>query len=92
MTQARAGGGRGPSPAAVTPISRRSRVGDPVWQLDIDVAGRRPDQKQLDWSVVMPGGLLLTDPAHPALLDAARGFLWSMASDPCFPSRAQGPA
>lgn len=74
--------GRGVLPSATTPVSRQSRFGDPVWHLDIDVAGRRRDQKRIDWSAVMPDGRPLTDPAHAALLAAARGFLWSLAVDP----------
>ncbi|MQA00737.1 MAG: hypothetical protein GEU80_15670 [Dehalococcoidia bacterium] len=82
MNSAAAIGDRGALPSATTPISRRSRFGDPSWQLDIDVAGRRPDQTRLDWAVLMPDGQRLTDPIHAELLATARCFLWSMAVDP----------
>jgi integrase len=55
---------------------------DPVWELDIEVAGRRADQKRLRWGITLPDGLRLTDPQHADLLEAARRFVWSMSVDP----------
>ena len=79
-----------PSPSSVVsetdnsarPVSRRSVWSDPIWELDIDVAGRRADQKRLRWGVALPDGSRLTDPQHAELLEAARRFVWSMAVDP----------
>jgi integrase len=64
------------------PVSRRSVWSDPVWELDIDVAGRRADQKRLRWGIALPDRSRLTDPQHADLLEAARRFVWSMAVDP----------
>ncbi len=79
-----------PSPSSVVsetdnsarPVSRRSVWSDPIWELDIDVAGRRADQKRLRWGVALPDGSRLTDPQHAELLEAARRFVWSTAVDP----------
>jgi hypothetical protein len=51
-------------------------------ELDIDVAGRRADQKRLRWGIALPDGSRLTDPWHAELLEAARRFVWSMTVDP----------
>jgi integrase len=67
---------------AARPVSRLSVWSDPVWELDIEVAGRRADQKRLHWDVALPDGSRLTDPRHSDLLEAARRFIWSMAMDP----------
>jgi len=67
---------------AAAPVSERSCFGDDVWDLDIAVAGRRPDQSRLKWDAVLEGGSRLTDRRHALLLDAAKKFLWSMATDP----------
>src|SRR5690349_11536374 len=64
------------------PVSRRSLWTDPVWELDIDVAGRRADQKRVRWGIELPDGSRLTDPQHADLLEASRRFVWSMAVDP----------
>lgn len=64
------------------PVSRWSRFGDDVWKLDIEVAGRRADQKWLRWDAPMADGSRLTDPQHAGLLRAAKQFLWSMRLDP----------
>jgi len=79
-----------PSPSSVVsetdnsarPVSRRSVWSDPIWELDIDVAGRRADQKRLRWGIALPDGSRLTDPQHAELLETARRFVWSMAVDP----------
>ncbi len=74
-----------PSPSstfAARPVSRYSVWSDEVWELEIDVAGRRADQKRVRWGVALADGSRLTDPQHADLLDAARCFLWSMAVDP----------
>jgi hypothetical protein len=68
--------------AGQRPVSRRSVWSDPVWELDIDVAGRRADQKRLRWGIALPDGARLTDPRHAHLLEAARRFVWSMSVDP----------
>ncbi len=68
--------------ASQRPVSRRSVWGDPVWELDIDVAGRRADQKRLRWGIALPDGSRLTDPQHAYLLETARRFVWSMSIDP----------
>jgi hypothetical protein len=44
------------------PVSRCSVWSDPIWELDIDVAGRRADQKRLRWGIALPDGSRLTDP------------------------------
>lgn len=67
---------------ASAPVSEGSRFGDDVWELDIAVAGRRPDQNRLSWDAKLDDGSRLTDPEHAPLLDAAKQFLWSMATDP----------
>ena len=68
--------------SALRPISLRSVWSDPVWELDIDVAGRRADQKRLRWGIALPDRSRLTDPQHADLLEAARRFVWSMSVDP----------
>ncbi len=68
--------------AGQRPVSRRSVWSDPVWELDIEVAGRRADQKRLRWGIVLPDGSRLTDPQHADLLGAVRRFVWSMSVDP----------
>jgi integrase len=76
---------RAPSSAeawASAPVSRRSCFGDDLWQLDIAVAGRSSHQNRLNWNVTLAHGSRLTDPQHAHLLDAAKRFLWSMATDP----------
>ena len=81
---------RAPSPAATSAaaawasarVSRRSAFGDDVWHLDIETAARRADQKRLSWNVAVGDGSRLTDPQHASLLNAAKQFLWSMATDP----------
>ncbi|HUY25813.1 MAG TPA: hypothetical protein VMV27_00205 [Candidatus Binataceae bacterium] len=74
------------------PVSRRSLWSDPVWELDIDVAGRRADQKRVRWGVALADGSRLTDPQHADLLEAARRFLWSMAVDPPHGRRRSSPS
>jgi hypothetical protein len=61
--------------SAARPVSRHSVWSDPIWELDIDVAGRRADQKRLRWGIALPDGSHLTDPRHADLLEAARRFL-----------------
>ena len=76
---------RAPSPTAAwasARVSRRSCFGDDVWHLDIAAAARRADQKRLSWNVALAEGSRLTDSEHKTLLDAAKQFLWSMATDP----------
>jgi integrase len=68
--------------AGQRPVSRRSVWSDPVWDLDIEVAGRRADQKRLRWGITLLDGSRLTDPQHADLLEAARRFIWSMSVDP----------
>jgi integrase len=68
--------------AGQRPVSRRSVWSDPVWELDIDVAGRRADQKRLRWGVALADGSRLTDPQHADLLEATRRFVWSLAVNP----------
>jgi len=63
-------------------VSRRSYFGDDVWHLDIETAGRRADRKRLTWTVAAGDGSRLTDPQHALLLNTAKQFLWSMATDP----------
>ncbi len=67
---------------ASAPVSQRSRFGDDIWELDIAVAGRYPDQNRLRWGAELDDGSRLTDPEHAKLLDGAKQFLWSMAIDP----------
>jgi integrase len=74
------------------PVSRRSVWSDPVWELDINVAGRRADQKRVRWGVALADGARLTDPQHAELLEAARQFLWSMAVDPPHGRRRSSPS
>lgn len=78
--------------SAGRPVSRNSVWGDPVWELDIDVAGRRADQKRLRWGIALPDGSRLTDPQHADLLEAARCFLWSMGIDPPSGRRRSSPS
>lgn len=78
--------------SAARPISRRSVWSDPVWELDIDVAGRRADQKRLRWGVALADGSRLTDAQHADLLETARRFLWSMAVDPPDGRRRSSPS
>lgn len=59
-----------------------SRFGDSIWNLDIAVAGRRPDQCRLNWDVALDDGSRLTGPEHALLLEAAKQFLWSLATNP----------
>ena len=76
---------RAPAPAdswASARVSRRSRFGDDLWHLDIEVAARRPDQKRLSWNVLLADGSRLIGPQHALLLNTAKQFLWSMATDP----------
>ena len=77
---------------AARPVSRHSGWSDPVWELDIDVAGRRADQKRVRWGIALPDGSRLTDPQHAHLLEAARRFLWSMGIDPPSGRRRSSPS
>ena len=84
-----------PSPSstfAARPVSRYSVWSDEVWELEIDVAGRRADQKRVRWGVALADGSRLTDPQHADLLDAARCFLWSMAVNPPHGRRRSSPS
>jgi hypothetical protein len=67
---------------ASTCVSQHSCFGDDLWQLDIAAAGRRTDQKRLNWNVSLADGSRLTDPQHARLLNAAKQFLWSTVNDP----------
>src|SRR5262249_4478392 len=76
---------RAPSTAeawALSHVSQRSCFGDDLWQLDITTAGRRSCHNRLNWNVALADGSRLADPQHRRLLDAAKHFLWSMATDP----------
>jgi hypothetical protein len=67
---------------ASAPLSRRSCFSDNLWQFDIATAGRRSCHNRLDWNVRLADGSRLTDPQYTVLLNAAKQFLWSMATDP----------
>lgn len=63
-------------------ISSRSTWSDRRWVFD----GRRPGLVDhdfiVDWSFELPGGSCFTDPQWAALLEAARRYLWTLATDP----------
>jgi hypothetical protein len=63
-------------------MSKSTTCADDVWLLDIAAAGRRSEQNQWNWNVKLADGSRLTDAQHARLLDAAKKFLWSMATDP----------
>jgi hypothetical protein len=67
---------------ALAPVSQRSRFGDDIWELDIAVSGRCSHQNRLSWDVELDDGSRLTAPEHTNMLDGAKQFLWSMATDP----------
>ena len=64
------------------PVSSRSRFGDDLWLLDIETAGWRQDQSRVDWIIPLPDNALIMPAAHAALIQAAKRFLWTMATDP----------
>lgn len=64
------------------PVSSQSRFGDDLWWLDIETAGWRQDQSRVDWIIPLPENALITPAEHAALIQAAKRFLWTMATDP----------
>ncbi|HJV50645.1 MAG TPA: integrase [Noviherbaspirillum sp.] len=61
-----------------------SRYGDVIWDFYpyIRQENLNPYRKQIDWRIALPDGRRLTDPAHAALLESTKDFIWSLFADP----------
>lgn len=61
-----------------------SRFGDVIWDFYPYIRQENipANKKQIDWRIALPDGRLLTDPAHAALLESAKDFIWSLFADP----------
>jgi hypothetical protein len=73
-------------------VSPWSRFGDDEWRIDIRTAGRRADQKRVNWSFLPPDEARITAAAWSGLAHAAKQFLWSMAVNPPTGRRRLSPA
>jgi hypothetical protein len=63
-------------------LSSESRFGDDLWLLDIQTAGQRPDRNRVDWNIPLPESALITPAEFAGLMQTAKRFLWTMATDP----------